>query len=44
MLDQCLDVQADSGPSEQPNYPNQGVLQTYQCYPEDQQQNFHFIA
>lgn len=40
---QCLDVQLGSGPSYQPNYPNQGVLQTYQCYPGSPQQNFHLL-
>ena len=43
MKDQCLDVQLGSGPSSQPIYNNQGVLQTYTCYPGSQQQNFHTL-
>lgn len=43
IIDQCLDVQLGSGPSSQPIYNNQGVLQTYQCYPGSQQQNFHLL-
>jgi hypothetical protein len=41
--DQCLDVQVGSLPSDQANYPNQGVLQTYACYPGWQQQTFHTL-
>lgn len=43
MIDQCLDIQLGSEPSSQPIYNNQGVLQTYTCYPGSQQQNFHTL-
>ena len=43
MIDQCLDVRLGSGPSSQPLYDNQGVLQIYTCYPGSQQQNFHIL-